>query len=457
MNQWKSAYAAKTKARTLAEALDGADAFFGLSAKGAVTQGDGASRWRTKPIIFAMANPDPEITPEDVAGGARRRHRGHRPLRLSQPDQQRAGLPLHLPRRARRAGLDHQRGDEDRRRPGAGRARPRRGARPGGRRLPRPPADVRARLHHPGAVRPAPHRRMCRRPSPRRRWIPASRAGRSSTWTPTSAASRAGSIRSPAGCSRPSTRCAHDPKRVDLRRGRGAGRHPRRQRLLHARLRPADAGRHGRARCKDNFKAARHQAAAPSSSCSTRASRPTPRSSPSSSMRRLQRHGYLRRDCQRLVLNERNVFAALMVVHGYADAHGVGRHAQLDAASTTTCAACSTPSPAGASIGVSLALCRGRAVLIADTSVHDMPTAEELADIADRGGARARATSASSRASRCSPTRPSASRAASAPTRCARRSRSSTERSVDFEYDGDMAADVALNPRPDASTIRSAG
>ena len=66
MNQWKSAYAAKTKARTLAEALEGADALFGLSVKGAVTPGDGRSRWRAKPIIFAMANPDPEITPEEV-------------------------------------------------------------------------------------------------------------------------------------------------------------------------------------------------------------------------------------------------------------------------------------------------------------------------------------------------------------------------------------------------------
>ena len=65
MNQWKSAYAAKTKARTLAEALEGADALFGLSAKGAVTQ-DMVRSMAAKPIIFAMANPDPEITPEDV-------------------------------------------------------------------------------------------------------------------------------------------------------------------------------------------------------------------------------------------------------------------------------------------------------------------------------------------------------------------------------------------------------
>ena len=83
MNQWKSAYAAKTKMRSLAEALAGADAFFGLSAKGAVTQAMVKSMAK-KPIIFAMANPDPdggalrvgvdpadlvELLPDDGRGG----------------------------------------------------------------------------------------------------------------------------------------------------------------------------------------------------------------------------------------------------------------------------------------------------------------------------------------------------------------------------------------------------
>jgi len=65
MNQWKSAHAANTKARTLTEALEGADVFFGLSAKGALTQ-DMVRQMAAKPIIFAMANPDPEITPEEA-------------------------------------------------------------------------------------------------------------------------------------------------------------------------------------------------------------------------------------------------------------------------------------------------------------------------------------------------------------------------------------------------------
>ncbi len=65
MNQWKSGHAVQTKARTLSEALEGADIFFGLSVKGAMTQ-DMVRRMAAKPILFAMANPDPEITPEEA-------------------------------------------------------------------------------------------------------------------------------------------------------------------------------------------------------------------------------------------------------------------------------------------------------------------------------------------------------------------------------------------------------
>ncbi len=65
MNQWKSAHACDTKARTLAEAMEGADVFFGLSVKDAVSQ-DMVRAMADKPIVFAMANPDPEIAPEAV-------------------------------------------------------------------------------------------------------------------------------------------------------------------------------------------------------------------------------------------------------------------------------------------------------------------------------------------------------------------------------------------------------
>lgn len=65
MNQWKSAHAVPTKARSLKDALEGADVFLGLSVKGAVTK-EMVKSMASQPIIFAMANPDPEISPEDV-------------------------------------------------------------------------------------------------------------------------------------------------------------------------------------------------------------------------------------------------------------------------------------------------------------------------------------------------------------------------------------------------------
>ena len=65
MNQWKSAHAVRTKARSLAEALEGADVFLGLSAAGAMTK-DMVKKMANRPIIFAMANPVPEIMPDEA-------------------------------------------------------------------------------------------------------------------------------------------------------------------------------------------------------------------------------------------------------------------------------------------------------------------------------------------------------------------------------------------------------
>lgn len=65
MNQWKSAHAVKTDLRSLKEAMHGADVFLGVSVKGAVTQ-EMIKNMADNPVIFAMANPDPEITPEEA-------------------------------------------------------------------------------------------------------------------------------------------------------------------------------------------------------------------------------------------------------------------------------------------------------------------------------------------------------------------------------------------------------
>ncbi|MDB9710924.1 NADP-dependent malic enzyme [Candidatus Pelagibacter ubique] len=65
MDQWKSAHAVETKKRTLEEAINGADVFLGLSAKGALKK-ELVKTMAKSPIIFACANPDPEITPEEI-------------------------------------------------------------------------------------------------------------------------------------------------------------------------------------------------------------------------------------------------------------------------------------------------------------------------------------------------------------------------------------------------------
>ncbi|MDB4231432.1 NADP-dependent malic enzyme [Candidatus Pelagibacter sp.] len=65
LNQWKSSHAIETKHRSLDEAIDGADVFLGLSAKGALSK-DMVKKMAKNPIIFACANPDPEITPEEI-------------------------------------------------------------------------------------------------------------------------------------------------------------------------------------------------------------------------------------------------------------------------------------------------------------------------------------------------------------------------------------------------------
>ena len=65
LNQWKSSHAIETSDRTLNDAINKADVFLGLSAKGALTK-DMVKKMAKNPIIFACANPDPEITPEEI-------------------------------------------------------------------------------------------------------------------------------------------------------------------------------------------------------------------------------------------------------------------------------------------------------------------------------------------------------------------------------------------------------
>ena len=159
---------------------------------------------------------------------------------------------------------------------------------------------------------------------------------------------------------------------------------------------------------------------------------------------RLQRKGYLQRDCHRLVNQDRNHFAACMVALGDADAMvtGVTRNFSVALDDVRRVHRSQARPP------------RDRRLARAGARPHragrryrghrDAPTPRCWPTSRSRPPA-SRAGSATSRASRCSRSRPSAIRPASAPRTCRRRCRILDQRRVDFEYDGDMAADVALN------------
>ena len=112
MNPWKQEFASDTKARTLAEAAKGADVLLGCSVKGMFDQAMIRSMAKD-PIVFAPREPGSGDQLPRGEGGARGRHHGDRPLRLPEPGEQRPRVPVHLPRRARRAREGDHRGDED--------------------------------------------------------------------------------------------------------------------------------------------------------------------------------------------------------------------------------------------------------------------------------------------------------------------------------------------------------
>jgi malate dehydrogenase (oxaloacetate-decarboxylating)(NADP+) len=160
---------------------------------------------------------------------------------------------------------------------------------------------------------------------------------------------------------------------------------------------------------------------------------------------RLQRKGYLFRDVQRLINTDRNHFAASMVALGDADGMVTGLTRNYSTALEDV-RRCIDPKPGHRVIGVSIALCRGRTVLVADTAVHDMPTSEELADIAEEAAGLAKRLGYVPRVAMLAYStfgHPSGERS----ERVREAVKLLDRRRVDFEYDGEMAADVALNAR----------
>ena len=158
---------------------------------------------------------------------------------------------------------------------------------------------------------------------------------------------------------------------------------------------------------------------------------------------RLQRKGKLLRDCQRMANQNRNVFAACLVACGKADAMVTGLTRSFGVAFEDIIRAID-PKEGHRAFGLSIVVARGRTVFLADTTVHELPTPEQMADIAIQSAAQARIMGHEPRVALLS-----FSNFGNPPRENALRVRQAVEvldsRNVDFEYDGEMQANVALD------------
>src|SRR6516164_9348593 len=439
MNQWKSAYAASTKARSLAEALEGSDALFGLSVAGAVTQAMVRSM-ADKPIIFAMANPDPEITPEEVAevrsDAIIATGRSDYPNQINNV----LGFPFIF-----RGALDVQASTiNEAMKIAAAKALAKlaredvpdevaaaflgRQVKYGPDYIIPAPFDPRLITHVPLAVaKAAMDSGVARRPI-----VDMERYGAQLSARLDPVAGWLHSI---------FAQVRHAPRRIVF----AEGEQPQVARAANAFYnsglgRPILIGRG--APIREAFDAAGIDLTDVIEMHDT--SLDERRQEYAEFLfARLQRKGYLLRDCQRLVNNDRNVFAACMVALGHADGMVTGVTRNWTTAYEDVRKVLDAR-PRRRVIGVSIALSRGRAVLVADVAVHDMPDSAQLADIAEEAVRVARRLGMDPRVAFLAystfghPRGERSDRVREAVSILDRRQ-------VDFEYDGDMSADVALN------------
>ncbi|MEI4471885.1 NADP-dependent malic enzyme [Frigidibacter sp. MR17.24] len=444
MNQWKSAHAARTEARTLEEAMRGADVFLGVSAKGAVTQ-EMVRAMADNPVIFAMANPDPEITPEEahevrpdaiVATG-----------RSDYPNQVNnvLGFPYLF-----RGALDiHARAINDEMKIACAQALaalaredvPDEVAVAYGRKLSfgrdyiiPTPFDPRLIYTVPPAVAKAGmDTGVARRPIIDMDGYTQSLRAR---MDPTASILQAIHARARAAQSRMIFAEGDDPRvlraavawtRGGMGRAIVVGREADvKQKLEEAGL--GDAWREievvnaANTRHFETYKAFLYD--------------------------RLQRKGFDAQDIHRLAARDRHVFAALMLAHGHGDAMLTGA-TRKSAHVLELINHVFDADAAAHAVGITALLHRGRIVLIGDTLVQEWPEAADLADIAEAGAKVARGLGLDPRVAFVSfstfghPVSERATKMLEAP-------RVLDRRGVDFEYDGEMTVDVALNPEQQA-------
>ena len=159
---------------------------------------------------------------------------------------------------------------------------------------------------------------------------------------------------------------------------------------------------------------------------------------------RLQRKGFLRRDAQRLVNNDRNVFSSLLLSHGLADGMVTGVTRSFDKALRDVRLVMDYTKERR-TMGVSIVVNKGQTLFIADTSITEFPNAEELADIAECTARFARGFGFVPKVALIS-----YSTFGNPPGERMQKMRDAVKildsRDVDFDYEGDIAADIALNP-----------
>ena len=439
MNQWKSAHAIETSARTLAQALEGADIFYGLSAKGALTPAM-LKTMAKDPIVFAMANPDPEITPEEamaarpdaiVATG-----RSDYPNQINNVlgfpyifrgalDVRAKTINMEMKIAAAKALAQLAREDVP-----DEVANAYRGARPRFGRDYLIPAPFDPRLISvvpPAVAMAAMESGVARRPIVD---LTLYRAELSARRDPVAAVMQT-----------IFERVRRSPKRVVFAEGEE-------EQVIRAALAFVNQGL-GRAILVGREDRVLHTAAEAGLELGDRIEVHNAKLSSRNAVyaqflfERLQRRGFLLRDCQRLINTDRNHFAAAMVAQGDADAMVTGVTRNFSNALEDVRHVVDQK-PGHRLIGVSLVLASGRVVVVADTAITEMPEAAELAEIAVEAAGVAKRIGIEPRVAMLAFSTfgyPPGERTA----RVHEAVRILDQRRVDFAYEGEMGADIALN------------
>ena len=439
VNQWQSAHAVVTEKRTLTEALDGADVFIGLSAAGALPASD-LMRMAAKPIIFAMANPDPEITPPEAK--AARPDAIVATGRSDYPNQVNnvLGFPFIF-----RGALDVRATTiNDEMKVAAAQAL----AALARQQVPEEVAVAYGVRHSfgPDYIIPAPF-------DPRlMEIVPAAVA---------KAAMDSGVATKPIldlDAYRQTLRGRLNPTTSVLTLAyEGARAHPKRvlfaegeeEVVLRAAIAFKDGGYGtpvlvGRDDVPERLRALGVSDPETYELHNSRNSPLVPRMV-DFLYGRLQRRGYLRRDCERMINQDRNIFGAVLLQLGHADAMitGITRtyaHTMREVRRVIDPEAGRTP------FGIHLMVGQSHTVFMADTTVNERPGPEELADIAEQTALVARRMGHEPRIAFLS-----YSTFGNPEGKWLENIRAAVEvldtRQVGFEYEGEMAPDVALNPK----------